>query len=125
LSTETAEAEVWPPPIKYQPWNQPADPEDILADPAVDEFGEHWQRWPILVEITEYRVIWAEGPNRKKAIESFDNDPEWYEREGVNDPTFYAEVNSREPRAWEMREATSRDYERREVYGPLREDGEL
>ena len=125
MSTETAPAEVWPPPIKYQPWEHPQDVEDILADPAVDSFGEHWQRWPILVEIVEYRVIWAEGPTRAKAIQSFDNDPEWYEREGISDPAFYAEVNAREPRDWEMREIGNRDYERREVYGPLREDGTL
>lgn len=123
-TTETA-AEQWPPPIKYQRWESPENVEDIIAEPAVNDLGEYWQTWPILVEITEKRIIWADGPTREKAIESFNHDGEWYERPGIQDTAFDYDVQAREPYDWEMRDGAWRDIVRREVYGPLREDGKL
>jgi hypothetical protein len=85
-----------------------------LVDDLRSRDNDPWaegERYPVVLEVTNRHLVWVEAESPEDAVKILQNDGEWYERIGSDNPAFdyRAETHTADP--WEY----SRD-----KIGPLR-----
>lgn len=62
-------------------------------------------RYPVVIEASNYYLVWVEADTAAKAVEAVKNDGEWYELISGDTP-FGGDMTAREPDAWEADETS-------------------